>query len=122
MLLAACGTATDRQAEIEKRAGATAEAYYRLLLDGKYADFVSGMDGGDSLPAAYREQMETNAAMFVSQQRDEHRGMKSITFTRCKADTVARTAEAFLTIEYADSTRETVCVPLVMRRDMWYMR
>lgn len=118
----ACTKPADRLREIEERAGATALAYYDLLQKGKYHDFVLGMDGGDSLPTAYREQMEVNAAMFVKQQTDERRGIADITLQGCKADTVARTAEAMLTIVYADSTRETVCVPLVMRRDTWYMR
>ena len=39
LLLASCGR-KETLADIEARAGATAVEYYRLLQEGKYADFV----------------------------------------------------------------------------------
>lgn len=120
LLLASCKGESLEQ--IQERAGKTAEAYYGLLLEGKYADFVAGMDGGDSLPTDYREQMIANAAMFVKQQTDEHKGIKAVELSHCEADTVLHAAQAFLLFKYADNTQEVVSVPLVMRNNVWYMK
>lgn len=116
-----CGGGDDIEA-IEQRAGLTAQEYYKLLLDGKYDDFVAGMDGCDSLPNAYHEQMVANTAMFVEQQKEDHKGISDITLSRCHADTASHTAEAMLTLEYADNVKEIVCVPMVERNGNWYMR
>lgn len=121
MLLSACSNGNDLEA-IQQRAGTTAQEYYKLLLDEKYDDFVAGMDGGDSLPADYRQQMVANTAMFVADQKELHKGIKEITLSRCVADTAAHTAEAMLNIIYADSVKEVVCVPLVERNGIWYMK
>lgn len=122
LLLVACSVGGNELEVIEQRAGTTAHEYYKLLLQEKYEDFVLGMDGGDSLPAAYREQMVANTAMFVKQQRDQHKGIKEFVLSRCVADTASHTAEAMLEIVYADSTKEIVCVPLVERNGNWYMK
>lgn len=122
VLFAACGDKADSIEAIQERAGLTAQEYYKLLLEDKYEDFVSGMDGGDSLPAGYREQMVANTAMFVKQQKDEHKGLQAVSVERCVADTAAHTAEAILNIEYADNAKEVICVPLVERNGNWYMK
>lgn len=108
--------------EIEARAGQTAVEYYRHLQQGRYADFVAGMEGADSLPSDYRKQMEENAAMFLKQQNEAHHGIRDITLRRCSADTASKTAEALLDIHYSDSTVELVCVPLVCRSGTWLMK
>lgn len=108
--------------DIQLRAGNTAVEYYKLLINGKYEDFVNGMLGGDSLPPVYKEQMIANAAMFVKQQTDEHKGIKEITLSSCKADTAQHTADAFLYIHFADSLKEVVNVPLVEKDGVWYMK
>lgn len=121
LLLASCGR-KETLADIEARAGATAVEYYRLLQEGKYADFVAGLEYSDSLPEDYRSQLADNAAMFIHQQNTEHRGIKEITLERCKADTSDMTAVAHLNILYADSVKEVVCVPLVMQDKIWRMK
>ena len=120
-LLSACKKQETLE-EIEARAGRTAVEYYKLLLEGQYDDVVAGTADGDSLPADYRSQLSDNAAMFVKQQTDEHRGIKEISLSRCHADTVTMTAEAFLGIVYMDSVKEVVCVPLVMQNNIWRMK
>lgn len=121
LLAISCGK-SETIAYIQERAGKTAEAYYALLLEGKYDDFVSGTYGGDSLPESYRKQLVANAAMFVQQQKDQHKGISGVKALRCVADTANHTAEAFLEISYADSTKETITVPLVSHNDIWYMK
>ena len=120
-LLSACKKQETLE-EIEARAGQTAVEYYKLLLEGKYDDFVAGMVDSDSLPADYRSQLSDNAAMFVKQQANEHRGIKEISLSQCHADTATKTAEAFLDIVYMDSVNEVVCVPLIMQNNIWRMK
>lgn len=119
--ITACSSKDDIEV-IQERAGNTALEYYKLLLDEKYEDFVAGIDGGDSLPADYKEQMVANTAMFMQQQKDNHRGIADISITRCTADTAAHTANALLKITYSDSVKEVVCVPLIERNNVWYMK
>lgn len=121
LLAAGCNKGESLE-EIEARAGNTAVEYYKLLLAEDYEDFVSGMLGGDSLPPVYKEQMIANAAMFMQQQKEEHKGIKAITLSSCKADTAQHTADAFLYIHFADSLKEVVNVPFVERNGVWYMR
>jgi len=120
-VLAACSRGNDLEA-IQQRAGTTAQEYYKYLLSEKYEDFVDGLDGSDSIPAAYREQMIANTAMFVKQQNDEHKGIKDVVLSHCIADTAAHTADAMLNLMYGDNTQELVCVPLVERNGNWYMK
>lgn len=120
-LLAACGRKESLE-DIEARAGQTAVEYYKLLQEGKYSDFIAGMEYGDSLPKDYRSQLVDNVAMFVKQQKDNHKGIVAITLSRCHADTAHNTAEAYINIHYADSAQEVVCVPLVMQGEIWRMK
>lgn len=121
LLMISCGKSETIE-DIQQRAGKTAESYYALLIEGKYADFVAGIAGSDSLPTSYREQMIDNTAMFVQQQKDEHQGIKAVTLSRCEADTASHSAQAFLVIEYADKNKEVVSVPLVSHEGIWYMK
>lgn len=112
----------ESQEELDQRVGLTAIGYYRHLQHGRYTDFVAGLDGADSMPADYRQQLCDNAAMHLHRQHTRHKSIDTITLTSCHADTATRTAQALLSLHYADSTTETVSVPLVCRNGIWYMR
>lgn len=107
----------------------TAKAYYDQLLHGEYAAFVSGTIGNDSLPASYREQLETNMKMFVANQKAEHGGIDSVCAVRAKVDTLKLqggqnriVADAILTLCYKDSTKEQIVVPMILNNELWLMR
>lgn len=100
-----------------------AQQYYQSLLKGEYDAFLSGIDGADSLPADYREQLMANTCQFVDVQQQQRGGMVSVEAIRAVIDSTATThADASLLICFGDSTREEVVVPMVERQGKWLMR
>lgn len=117
-LFAACSSEKD-PGEI---AANTAKIYYDYLLEGKYEQYVDGLNQPDSIPQSYREQLITNAKMFIEQQTKERRGIREIRIASAKADTANHSADVFLIFCYGDSTNEEVVVPMVERKGVWFMR
>ena len=100
-----------------------AQQYYQLLIKGEYDAFLSGIDGADSLPADYREQLMANTCQFVDVQQKQRGGMVSVEALRAVIDSTATTyANAFLLVCFGDSTREEVVVPMIERQGKWLMR
>lgn len=99
-----------------------AKGYYDQLLKGDYKAFVDGTYHPERIPDSYREQLETAAKMYMAQQQDEHRGIKSVKVQGCDADTAAHVANAYLILSYGDSTQERICVPMVESKGTWYLR
>lgn len=120
LLLAACsGPSGPTPADI---AAQTAKTYYDQLLHGDYESFVAGCWRPDTIPPGYHEQLVANMKMFVGQQRDEHKGIGSVSVVNATADTTAHSAEVFLMLSFGDSTKEEVVVPMVQHDGTWYMR
>jgi hypothetical protein len=103
-------------------AAQAAKAYYDYLLHDKYEEFVGGRYQPDSIPANYREQLITNARMYVGQMKAERKGLKAVSVASGKADTARHTANAFLILTYGDNTTEEIVVPMVEHQGVWYMR
>ncbi|EFZ37711.1 hypothetical protein HMPREF0663_10080 [Hoylesella oralis ATCC 33269] len=103
-------------------AAQAAKVYYEYLLKGDYAAFVDGHYRQDSIPRSYREQLITNAKMFVGQQQTERRGLKEVRIVRAEADTALHVASVFMLFTYGDSTNEEVLVPMVEHKGVWYLR
>ena len=131
MILAACSS-EDSQ---EKRALTTAQKYYEQLVAGDYNSFVEGsLMGQDSVPEVYKSQMLLNAQMFMERMQTEHRGIKSVKPLRATVDTIKLrvanepeavkeiVAQAYLSLGFADSTKEEIVVPMVLKNDIWYIR
>ena len=110
-----------KENETEKVA-ATAKLYYDCLLDGRYDDYVAGIDGSDSIPGSYREQLRDNVKMFLAQQRQLHKDIDEFVISDAVIDADSHTANVFLVVNYADSTSEQIVVPLVERGGVWKMR
>lgn len=117
--LASCHNNTPDQGEI---AGQTAKIYYDYLIDRKYEAYVDGFHQPDSIPANYREQLITNAKMFVGMIDEKHNGLKSVSVANAKADTTRHVGSAFLILCFGDSTREEIVVPMVQHHGTWMMR
>ncbi len=103
-------------------AGEVAQNAYDLLLQGKYEDFVAACDRTQKVPEGYKEQLVTNAKMFVEQQKKEHGGMCKIGVVGTCADTAKHVAQVYLLVTYGDSTKEQVLVPMVEKDGKWLMR
>ena len=131
MILAACSSEVSQ----EKRALTTAQKYYEQLVAGDYNSFVEGsLMGQDSVPEVYKSQMLLNAQMFMERIQTEHRGIKSVKPLRATVDTIKLrvanepeavkeiVAQAYLSLGFADSTKEEIVVPMVLKNDIWYIR
>ena len=131
MILAACSSEVSQ----EKRAQTTAQKYYEQLVAGDYNSFVEGsLMGQDSVPEVYKSQMLLNAQMFMERMQTEHRGIKSVKPLRATVDTIKLrvanepeavkeiVAQAYLSLGFADSTKEEIVVPMVLKNDIWYIR
>lgn len=131
MILVACSSEVSQ----EKRALATAQKYYEQLVAGDYNSFVEGsLMGQDSVPEVYKSQMLLNAQMFMERMQTEHRGIKSVKPLRATVDTIKLrvanepeavkeiVAQAYLSLGFADSTKEEIVVPMVLKNDIWYIR
>lgn len=103
-------------------AAVAAKGYYDLLLEGKYEDFVAGINQPNRLPDSYHNQLVMNTQMFVEQQNEEHKGMKRFDVLNAKADTTKRIADVYLSVHYGDSTTEQIVVPMVEVKGKWKMR
>ena len=126
--VAACSSDVNQ----EERAMTTALKYYEQLIAGDYEGFVEGtLNSQDSLPADFKEQLVLNAKMYVERMQKEHDGIRSVKALRAEVDTLkahnsdeiaAITARAFVSLGFADSTKEEVLVPMVLKDDVWYLR
>lgn len=100
----------------------TAKIYYDSLIAGRCDVFVDGTFLPDSIPSAYREQLETNAKMFLHSQTEAHKGISGVSIASCVADSTATNANVFLFLHFNDSTSEQVVVPMIRHEGVWYMR
>jgi len=103
-------------------AARAAKQFYDYLLEGKYDAFVDGQYREGEIPQGYREQLITNAQMFVGQQKNKHRGIKEVRVVNAKVDTALHSANVFLVFTYGDSTNEEICVPMLEHEGIWYLR
>ena len=117
MLVAGCRN--DNQGELAAR---TAKLYYDALLEGRYEQFVDGTYHKDSLRPQYRQQLIDNARMFVGQQQDEHRGIREVSVSDYKLDSITTDCNVFLVFAYGDSTSEEVLVPMTEKDGVWLMK
>lgn len=103
-------------------ASIAAKEYYDALLAGKYDAFIRGTYLPDTIPSSYREQLETNAKMFMAIQKEEHNGINEVKVINCTHDTARHTADVFLVLCFGDSLNEEVVVPMIEHKGRWLMR
>ena len=119
-----------REKKPDDAAARAAKEYYDSLFAKNYAYFVRGMYLPDTIPPAYREQLEANASMFVGRMQEEHHGVHDVRIMRFENDTIAspdkkshvRTSDVFLVLCLGDSLNEEVVVPMVLHKGRWLMR
>jgi len=107
-----------------------AKEYYDSLVAGNSSCFVRGMYLPDTVPDAYREQLEDNAKMFIGRMAEEHHGVYEVRMANCVNDTLTfdggktsvRTANAFLVLCFGDSLNEEIVVPMIEHKGRWLMR
>lgn len=119
VMLSAC---RNESVDQKKLVASTAQLYYQYLLEGKYDDFVGGIDFHLNPSPDYKEQLRANAKMFIRQQEMDHKGISSIHVSGAEVDESNHSANVFLVFCYADSTTEQVVVPMVECDNLWLMR
>lgn len=103
-------------------AALAAKCYYDSLSNGGYEYFTDMFHREERIPKSYREQLMANTKMFLYNINKEHNGISEIRVIRCKNDSIAPTAEAYLLLCFNDSTKEEIVVPMVKYKDKWLMR
>mgnify|MGYP006988846195 CR=1 FL=1 len=106
----------------EELASLAAKGYYEHLLKGEYDSFLEGMNGLDSIPDDYREQLLAGYKQFMHQQEQAHRGIREVRIVNAKTDTIQKYTSVFLVLCFGDSTNEEVVVPMVEHEGRWRMK
>lgn len=106
----------------EQIAGRAAVQYYGYLQHRDFPAFVDGTYFGKPIPKEYRALLEKNAENFVHDQDSLRRGIKSVKFSRANLMNDTTLAAVYLNISFGDSTTEEVLVPMIKRKDVWYMK
>lgn len=106
----------------EEVMGQAAKQYYIYLINGKYDAWIDGFFHSQPLRKEYRSQLIDNAKMFMYQQKEEHKGIKSFDLKDTKLDTLKNVANVFLNLTYGDNSQEQIVVPMVKNKGVWYMR
>lgn len=119
MVCAACGAPEPKPEELAAEA---AKTYYGHLVAGRYAEYVDGLNGPDSIPAGYREQLIANAKMFAAIQQREHQGISAVEVLRAKTDSLSGQTCVYIMLCFGDSAKEEIVVPMVERDGKWLMR
>ena len=106
----------------EELASLAAKGYYEHMLKGEYDSFLEGMNGFDSIPDDYREQLLVSYKQFMHQQEQVHRGICEVRIVNAKTDTIQKYTSVFLMLCFGDSTNEEVVVPMVEHNGRWRMK
>jgi uncharacterized protein YdiU (UPF0061 family) len=122
LLLLALLVACSKELSPTEQAMEAVKENYTNLFDGRYEAFLKGRVGIDSIPDSYREELLTSYKQFVIQQKQAHGGINSFVVTNAKADSTLNIMQVFLTINYADSMKEEIVVPMVEHNGEWKMK
>ena len=115
-------TQCDEDHASEQAAMKLVEDSYTQLFAGNYEGFLSARVGADSLPADYRSELLISYKHYKAQQESVHGGILGFNANRVVIDTAGHTAQVFLFINYADSLKEEIVVPLVENDGEWKMK
>ena len=119
LMLCAC---SEQQQTPEQMAGQAAQLYYDRLLAGDTEGFLSGKADVDSLPSDYRVQLLKACEQYKQQLDALHGGVASVTVSNVRNDSLQQMMQAFLLLNFKDSTKEEIIVPMVQRGVEWKMR
>ena len=120
-ILLLCGCSQQDQSS-EEQAGIAAKEYYDRLLAGDIDGFLKGKADMDSVPADYRSQMYAACEQYKKELDETHGGVATITVSNARTDSTQQMMQAFLLLNFKDSTKEEIIVPMVQRGDVWMLR
>lgn len=121
-ILLLCGCSRQGQSP-EEQAGIAAKEYYDRLLAGDIDAFLNGKADIDSVPADYRSQMYAACEQYKKELDETHGGVATITVSNARKDSTQQMMmQAFLLLNFRDSTKEEIIVPMVQRGEVWKLR
>lgn len=121
-ILLLCGCSRQGQSP-EEQAGIAAKEYYDRLLAGDIDAFLNGKADIDSVPADYRSQMYAACEQYKKELDETHGGVAAITVSNARKDSTRQMMmQAFLLLNFRDSTKEEIIVPMVQRGEVWKLR
>ena len=121
-ILLLCGCSRQGQSP-EEQAGIAAKEYYDRLLAGDIDAFLNGKADIDSVPADYRSQMYAACEQYKKELDETHGGVAAITVSNARKDSTQQMMmQAFLLLNFRDSTKEEIIVPMVQRGEVWMLR
>ena len=121
-ILLLCGCSQQDQSS-EEQAGIAAKEYYDRLLAGDIDGFLKGKTDMDSVPADYRSQMYAACEQYKKELDETHGGVAAITVSNARKDSTQQMMmQAFLLLNFRDSTKEEIIVPMVQRGEVWMLR
>lgn len=103
-------------------AAQSAKGYYDYLLHNKPEAWVEGFYRRYPIPDSYKQQLVDNARMYIGQQQEEHKGIKSISVRGGQFYPRDSTAIALLNLHFANGDSQQVAVPMVFVHGVWYMK
>ena len=123
-LISACKGGEDPDHKHSRKA---AEKAYRMLIDGKYDDFVQQIYYADSLTDTYREQLADRMAEYMQTEADRRGGIVSATATydtlfTTPDDAFPLQAHVFLELTFGDGSHHEVGVPMVKVKGKWKLQ
>lgn len=122
VILLLCGCSRQGQSP-EEQAGIAAKEYYDRLLAGDIDAFLNGKADIDSVPADYRSQMYAACEQYKKELDETHGGVAAITVSNARKDSTQQMMmQAFLLLNFRDSTKEEIIVPMVQRGEVWKLR
>lgn len=120
-ILLLCGCSQQDQSS-EEQAGIAAKEYYDRLLAGDIDGFLKGKADMDSVPADYRSQMYAACEQYKKELDETHGGVATITVSNARTDSTQQMMQAFLLLNFKDSTKEEIIVPMVQQGEVWMLR
>ena len=123
VLLAACREAApESDMTPEEQASLTARNMYQALYRGDYDTFLDNRLQAGDMPDSYRKAMLTNLKQHVAKTRDAHQGVDRIEVSHTVKDSTLQVVQVFLILNYNDSVREQIVVPMVESDGEWKLK
>ena len=123
VLLAACGsTPTDSKLTPEEEASYAAKKLYQALYQGDCETFLDNRLQAGEMPDSYRKAMLTNLKQHVAKTQAAHHGVDKIDISHAVMDTTLHVMQVFLILNYSDTTKEEIVVPMVEDNGEWKLK
>ncbi len=106
----------------EQLAALAAQGYYQHLQHGEVEQYLEGTADYANMPEGFKSEQRANIKMFLAQQKAAHGDITLVEVSNATADTIQKIVYALLNIQFADSTKEEICVPMISKEGKWMMR